>query len=136
MCGTKTKSPKKDKRPRNNKSVNNVEERSSTSGDSDQDLFISMVKNQRPPGDDWHIDLPVNDTLVKLKLDTGADCNILPKSIYGTLSEEMLKCSKTKLVSYTGHRVTTLGKQQLLVFHRDKYHLVEIKIVETDLVPV
>lgn len=122
MCGTKTKSPKKDKRPRNNK--------------SDQDLFISMVKNQRPPGDDWHIDLPVNDTLVKLKLDTGADCNILPKSIYGTLSEEMLKCSKTKLVSYTGHRVTTLGKQQLLVFHRDKYHLVEIKIVETDLVPV
>ncbi|KAJ8020172.1 hypothetical protein HOLleu_39693 [Holothuria leucospilota] len=95
-----------------------------------------MVKEQKPPADNWHIDLPINDTLVKLKLDTGADCNILSKSIYNALSEERLKHSKTKLVSYTRHGVTMLGKQQLLVLHGDKYHILEFQIVEADLVPV
>ena len=59
--------------------VNTLEE----TPEFDNDLFIGVV-NTELNGDttDWNITLDINETQVKFKFDTGAQCNILPLSTY------------------------------------------------------
>ena len=71
-----------------------------------------------------------------MKLDTGAQCNVLPYSLYCKLTREKMKKSKTRLVSYTGHKIPVMGKATLNVKLRGKTHPVEFQVIEYPATPV
>lgn len=55
--------------------------------------------------DDWSVDFLLNDKLtVSLKLDTGADCNVLPLNIVKELKINLNELNKYKgnVIGYSG----------------------------------
>ena len=73
---------------------------------------------------------------VSMKLDTGAQCNVLPLHIYNQISDRPLKPSKSRLVSYSGHKLNTVGKVTLLVSTKNKYVPIEFEIVKDKSTPL
>ena len=76
------------------------------------------------------------DKTVNMKLDTGAQCNVLPYHVYKQISHKPLKASKSRLVSYSGHRLNTVGKVTLLVSTKNKYIPLKFEIVKEKTMPI
>jgi len=49
-----------------------------------------------------------------MKLDTGAQYNVLPYALYCKLIREKMSKSKTRIVSYTGHKIPVMGTRSTL----------------------
>ena len=82
--------------------VNEIHERD----DSSSEDFIGAVNNNNQVAeefvDDWTVDIDTNGTKIKYKLDTGAECNILPKEYKRLLPKPKLMYSP---VTYLYHAV-------------------------------
>jgi hypothetical protein len=104
--------------------VSLVQEDSDT--DSEDTYVISSVsKNEKKKGS--HAKAAVkklhnkqkNKNIVKIQIDTGAQCNILPTETYvrvtGDTELKLLKPCKKEIVSYTGERRNITGKVTLPV---------------------
>ena len=76
--------------------------------------------------------MTVNDENIKLKLDSGAQCNVMPRSSFVKLTTDNIRKSRTKLVSFSGHKINVVGKGTLLVQHKGKYFPVEFQLVDRD----
>ena len=61
----------------------------------------------------WYSMLKIDDRTVKFKLDTGAEANVIPHSLFYKLPTRQLKDTKTKLSTYWNNVVTPLGKTKL-----------------------
>ena len=85
---------------------------------------------------DWKVNMKICDKTVNRKLDTGAQCNVLSYHVYKQISHKPLKASKSRLVSYSGHRLNTVGKVTLLVSTKDKYIALEFEIVKDKSMPI
>jgi hypothetical protein len=80
---------------------------------SDDEFFIGTIKMQQQTAavhavgiDEWISELEINGQAVKVKLDTGAKCSVIPKSIFNQIrSNDTLRKSNTKIVSYGGHKM-------------------------------
>ena len=103
--------------------------------DSDTDIFLDSVETDQNAGD-WKVNVKICKKTVSMKLDTGAQCNVLPLHIYNQISDRPLKPSKSRLVSYSGHRLNTVGKVTLLVSTKNKYVPIEFEIVKDKLTPL
>ncbi|KAL9986304.1 hypothetical protein ACROYT_G000436, partial [Oculina patagonica] len=108
-----------------------------TCDDSDTDeLFIGVLGTKPLTQKDWMQSVVINKLQVNMKLDTGAQCNVLSYALYCKLTREKMKKSKTRLVSYTGHKMPVMGKATLNVKLRGKSHPVEFQIIEHPATPV
>lgn len=85
---------------------------------------------------DWRINLEIANKTVSVKLDTGAQCNVMSKPLYDTLTKKPLKKSKVKLISYSGHSMSTIGKAELALCYKSKYYTLEYHIVNAQVTPV
>ena len=84
--------------------------------DSDTDkLFIGVLGTKPLTLKDWIQSVVISKLQVNTKLDTGARCNVLLYSLYCKPTREKMKKSKTRLVSYTGHKIPVMGKATLSV---------------------
>ena len=47
-------------------------------------------------------------------------------------------CSKkgSRLVSYSGHKIKTLGTSDVAVECKGRYHVIEFQVIDTDVIPV
>ena len=98
--------------------------------DSDSDIFLNSVET-KDQLNDWKVNVKIQ------KLDTGAQCNVLPLHVYKQINRnEPLKRSNSRLVSYSGHRLDTVGKVTLLVSTKDKYVPVEFENVKNKATPI
>ena len=100
---------------------------------SDDELFIGVIGtsgNENPK--DWNMTLEINDKKVTLKLDTRAQCNTMPLQIYKGLTKDKLTKSSTKLVSYSGHKMKTIGKNIFVVAYKEKLHPVECQVIDQE----
>ena len=97
---------------------------------------ISVNRNNRPPLDDEHQDLPddfllirevtsnrtnngaemwigsikVGNTIIRFKLDIGSQANIIPRRIYDSMMNIALQETKCCLLTYLGEQITPIGK--------------------------
>ena len=78
----------------------------------------------------------INGKKLEMKLDTGAQVNVLPLKVYTRLSRSPLIRSRDKLISYSGHKLNTTGKATLLVGIKDKFSPVEFQVVDHKAQPV
>lgn len=95
-----------------NKSVHDVEE----TEDCEEPFFVgeitvhSIVKDNDSA---WYSLIQVEDKTVKFKLDTGAEANIIPQSLYYKLPGHVLRSTKAKLSTYGNNIVTPIGRTTL-----------------------
>ena len=59
--------------------------------------------------------LKVNNKSVKFKIDTGAQCNVLPEEIFDRIKKPKLVATRTKLTAYGGTPVPVIGKCSLQI---------------------
>ena len=100
--------------------------------DSDIDeLFIGVLGTKPLTQKDWMQSVVIN------KLQVNMQCNVLPYTLYCKPTREKMKKSKTRLVSYTGHKIPVMGKATLSVKRETwKPHPVEFQIIEHSATPV
>ena len=115
---------------RTRKPVHRLEEQSESDPD---EMYLDMVKTTS--GEDWEVDLVINDKKVRFKIDTGAQCNVIPESIYRQADAQIEK-SKAKLVTYGGQCLKPMGKCQLLTEYKRRFHHVEFQVLNQKATPL
>ena len=107
------------------------------------DFFIGSLETsvdsvKEDHEDDWKVLLQVGEGHVEFKLDTGAQCNVLPKRMFKTLKlkDTSLKPSATRLISYTGHKLYPCGTATVLCKYKAQEHHIEFQIIDYDAPPV
>ena len=77
--------------------------------ESDSDIFLNSVET-KVQLNDWKVNVKIQNKNISVKLDTGAQCNVLPQHEYKQINRNKpLKRSNSRLVSYSGHRLDYLG---------------------------
>ena len=85
----------------------------------EEEFYVEIVDAAND--DEWIIPMDINDTLITIKLDTGAQANIIPERDYKKLNKQpKLQPSEVKLKGYTGTEIPVLGSCYLVVKHKDK----------------
>ena len=64
--------------------VHNLDEESSDE-DSTSMYVHTVNKDKQKDDDEWRATVRLNDKPVSLKLDTGADCNVITKDLYDSI---------------------------------------------------
>ena len=64
-------------------------------------------------------------TSVSLKLDTGAECNVISKKVYDSVSKHPPQNTRTKLVAFGGHKLNPCGKVYLLYEYKGRCRVLE-----------
>ena len=67
---------------------------------------------------------------MSFKLDTGAECNVISKEVYNSVSKQPPQRMRTKLIAFGGHKLNPYGKTHLLCEYRGKYRVLEFIIVD------
>jgi hypothetical protein len=84
--------------------------------------------------DQAYVKVGMSDSNVKLKIDTGARCNVLPYTIYRNISEKshthLDSTHPVKLISYSGDHMDTLGMATITCTHNEKSYNIHFQIVD------
>ncbi len=127
------------------KSINNIDEKNSanelSSDDEGEDgldaLYIGSIENKEIPVDSWTSILELNDTEIELKLDTGAETNVIPLSIFRTLNKKSkILETKTKLKAYNGSEIKVGGKTILYYNQNNRKIPIQFIIVDEQRKPI
>ena len=125
MCRTKANS----KRTAPQQAIHHIDE-----GSSDEDtanLYVCTISNSKAKQDEeWRATLILNDRRVVFKLDTGAECNVISKEVYDSVSKQPLQKTRTKLVAFGGHKLNPCGKAHVLCEYKGRYRVLEFMIVD------
>ena len=86
----------------------------SNAGDDDSEFYIGVINSSNVENDvkssDWSVNLCINQRIIKFKIVTGAQCNVLPESIFSLLRPRPKMHSSTIkfewLQLYISHRRT------------------------------
>ena len=99
--------------------------------------YGSTSLNIETPSSDWAIDLDANGTQLKFKLETGVQCNILPKSIYLKLHKKpKLHKTKISLKAYNDSTISVCGKCVLTLKYNNKTFKTLFIVVEAESSPL
>lgn len=124
---------KKEKtRYRNVNEVCNDDNFSETSGDGP--FALDSVKCQVNSVDtEWRETVIINNKEVSLKIDTGAEVNVLPFKVFNDVKiNETIDFTKRKLTSYTGHNLKVVGVSKLKCNVKNKSENLEFYIVDQE----
>lgn len=98
---------------------------------------IGTVNKKTNSKNDWNVVFKVGKRDTALKIDSGAQCNVMPYEKYQRLTKGKPVKSKTKLVSYSEHNIKVIAKNTVPREHKRKFYPVELQIAEkSDVVPV
>lgn len=116
------------------------ERREDSDSDSATQFFIHAVQNTMRKSDNaasWNIKLKTNNKTINCKIDTGAQCNVLPKSVFESLKvNNKLNKSKAKLVAYSGHPLKTVGKVTIECEYKNKFYPITFQVVKGASCPI
>ena len=78
--------------------------------------------------------LKINNKKVKVKLDTGAEVNVMPMRVFKQIEDGHVKIerTKTKLCGYGGTNIPMEGKVKVMCEFRDAKQKSEFYVVKTD----
>ncbi len=96
------------------KNINSVSEET----ESENKFYVDAVNARN--GEDWMVTIKLNGHKTKFKIDTGAQCNIIPQSIHAQSCYKIEK-SKARLVTYGGQCLKRKSKCLLLGEYKSKY---------------
>ena len=97
-------------------------------------LNINEIKNESSI---WSITLTSSGLPIWYKIDTGAQCNVVPLKIYQKLNPQPdLHPMNLKLSAYKKFEIPVIGKCSLTLEHKNKLFNVSFLVVDTKSVPI
>ena len=102
----------------------------------EQPFFIGTIGSKQVADNDWYVNFQINNCTIPFKIDTGVQCNVMPRSTCNEAGIVTSGRSRSKLVSYSGHEIKTIRKTDVVVLYQDRYHVMEVQVVERDVMPV
>ena len=117
------------------KTVHTVAESEGSDNEADLLTFAVESNDECPSQDEWHVSLKIADTNVIFKIDSGAGCNVISKSLLDRhpVDPKQSRYCKAKLKVYDGRRITPSGKVSLTCEYRGKFAVMDFILVEQDL---
>lgn len=101
------------------------------------DLHINTIGKVNNDTEDWYETAVIEGQKVNFKLDTGAQCNIIPMSIANKIPQTEIKPSLVKyIVSFNGGKSAVIGKCALKCEFQKVTALVQFQVVDFDSCPV
>ena len=95
---------------------------------------ISQIKNE---SSDWNITLSPNGTPISYKIDTGAQCNVIPVDSLENISPKAdLQPVNVKLPVYNGSQIPIVGKCSSTLAHKNNSFKVSFFVVDSDSVSI
>ena len=67
------------------------------------------------------------------KIDTDAQCNIIPKWKYQQVCKEPLQISTGNLVAFGGHKLNTSGKAHIQCTYKGHCYDIELEVIDQDI---
>ncbi|KAG1669986.1 hypothetical protein GQR58_017176 [Nymphon striatum] len=119
------------------KSVNVIDKESDSDSENSSDTFslIGEIIKKRN-ANDWHIKSIIRNKEINFKLDTGAQCNVLPLHLIKTMKGVKIRNRAPKLISYSGNTIKTIGKADLELEYKQKFYIISFIIVQSKFMPV
>ena len=110
---------------------------SNTSARDKQPFFIGTIGSKQVGNKECYVNFQVNNCIISFKIDTGAQCNVMPRS---NCDEDGIVTSGTvdqncSLIQGMESKQLT-GKIDVVVLYQDRYHLMEVLVVEGDVMLV
>ncbi|XP_046850398.1 uncharacterized protein LOC124443862, partial [Xenia sp. Carnegie-2017] len=95
------------------------------------EIFLGEIN--KPNGNEILTSIKVNNKVISFKIDTGAQCNIMPLSVFTSLNDKpTLYQTNTKIKAYGGTQVPIRGKYYMNIEHNNKKIHSEFYVVEID----
>ena len=86
---------------------------------------------------EWSVLLDTNGNDIQYKIDTGAQCNVLPKVVYNQLLDRpKLKKTSVKLSAYNGTEIPVSGKCLAKIKHKNTVTHVLFSVADTKSSPI
>lgn len=83
------------------------------------------------------VTLKVNDTHVQVKLDTGAQANVISEAEFKKIRPRpKIHATKVKVSAYSGTEIPVKGKCMVKVTHKDKEHTLAFIVVPKNVQPI
>ena len=98
--------------------------------DDDSPFIYTINRNNRKDEKDWHVTIKVEHGHPTLKIDTGAQCNVMSIETYQQVTSQPLQKSHTRLITFSGHKIKSCGRARLLCEHKNQYTVAEYEIVK------
>ena len=95
-------------------------------------MFITVIESDTETKD-WKASMRLNGYHTTFKLDTGAQRNVISKKTYDQISKRPLLKSKTKLVTFGGHKVKACSKASIACEYKQKFTVVEFEVVNQNI---
>ena len=94
-------------------------------------LCVDVIETQLPANDLWKIAFNVGKHTVQMKIDTGAQCNIISKAECSKLTDiRKLLPSKNVLTAFSGEKMTSLGIAELKVNYKGQDFILKCGVVD------
>ena len=97
--------------------------------DSDE-FYMDVVTEQKTDKKYWMMTLKVNDTHIALKLDTGAQANVMSEATFNDIRPRpKVHATKVKVRGYSGAAIPVKGRCSVKVTHKDREHTLAFVVV-------
>ena len=132
--------------PRNQKKVHEIKQiETGCEESSDLEVFVETISIQDPlninetknKNSVWSINLTSNGLWILYKIDTGAQCNVVPLKIDQKLNPQSdLHPVNLKLSAYNNSEIPVIGKCSLTLEHKNELFNVSFLVADTKSVPI
>lgn len=109
-------------------------ENESESGDSD--LYIDTISSNADDRKNWYEVIRIESTDIKVKLDSGAHCNVLSKKHSIIVGLPLLKSKTKSIIAYSGHQMPVIGKIVANTVVRNKLFKISFLVVDGHVSPI
>lgn len=95
-----------------------------------EEFYVDVVTEQNADKKDWIMELKVNDTDIVMKLDTGAQANVISETVFNKIRPRpKLHATKVKVSGYSGATIPVKGKCMVKVSHKGRGHTLAFIVV-------
>jgi len=95
------------------------------------DIFINSVETVNTVDSDWNVDVQIASKTVKLKIDTGAQCNVISLKTYQSLGiQHCLQQSNVTIRAFGGNRLKAIGQVTVTVSYKNKARNVTFQVID------
>lgn len=104
---------------------------------SEDDAFINTISTtNRDDEKNWNEEIQIERNNVNVKLDSGAQCNVIPKSIADRIGKQLNSSRTKRIITYSGHNIDVSGELVAQTDIRGKKYQLKFIVVNEDVTPV
>lgn len=137
MCKGKADGARKTFTKKPSRSVHMVDEQD----ENDDNFYVNAIDDERQPTNmdderNWFEQVDIEKVRVKVKLDSGAQCNVLPRKVVDQVGAVMRESRTKRIITYGGDRINVAGEIVAKTRIRGSVYNVKYIVVAEDVSPV